>query len=316
VSYEQLSEHAVHFQQLAIHQSLKHKGWTDLGNGALRAPKDVDAADSKEIEVRTEQRFAGVAGIFTPFLTLPDPDRFTPMLDGLSSAMNMLSSGQGSEDPVNKTVVTANPAMEGMTTVSKNVHDWRGAAATAFQENFVEPFPAITANQFALVATLNGAIEAEQALWADCRKNVDDLAHKAIKALEVLDDCHHGEQVCLLTVASSVFAVAAALTTGGAALGLTVAGATAQAMSGVPHDDPPKLEFDGQTAEAVVAQVQAGLNRLTQLTNAKEREVANAMTASAKTLAGNRKRFVSPPPALAHATASTITGPSGLGEAV
>ena len=316
MSYQELSQHAARIQQLAIQESLKQKGWTDIGHGELRAPSDVGDQGARDIVTHVEGQFSGTAGMFAPFLTMPDPGQFNPMLGYLSSAMNTLSSGQGSEDPVNKTVITANPAMEGMTTVGKNVQDWRGAAATAFEQNFVEPFPAITANQFALVATLKGAIEAEQALWEECRKNVDDIAHKAIKALEVMDECSPDEQVCLLTVASSVFAVAAVLTTGGAAIALTVAGAAAQAASGVPMDDPPKVQFDGQTPEDILKQVQDALNQLAEVTNSKEKLVAGAMTSSASTLAANKSRFVSPRPALADATATTVTSPAGLGEAV
>ncbi len=316
MSYEELPQHAARIQQLAIQESLKQKGWIDIGHGQLRAPTDVGEQGAKDIVAHTEQQFSGTAGMFTPFLSLPDPGQFDPMLEYLRVAMNTLSSGQGSQDPVNKTVVTANPAMEGMTTVGKNIQDWRGAAAAAFKQNFVEPFPAITANQFALVATLKGAMEAEKALWDECRKNVDDIAHKAIKALAVMDECSPDEQVCLLTVASSVFAVAAVLTTGGAAIALTVAGAAAQAASGAPRDDPPKVQFDGQTPQDILKQVQDGLNTLADVTNRKEKQVADAMTASASTLAANKSRFVSPRPALADATASTVTGPNGLGESV
>jgi hypothetical protein len=316
VSYEELPQHAARIQQLAIQESLKQKGWLDIGHGELRAPADVGEQAAKDIVAYTEQEFSGTAGMFEPFLTMPDPGQFDPMLQDLRAARNMLSSGQASMDPVNKLVVTANLAMEGMTTVGKNVQDWRGAAAAAFKQNFVEPFPAITANQFALVATLNGAMEAERALWDECRKNVDDIAHKAIMALEVMDECSPDDQVCILTVASSVFAVAAVLTTGGAAIALTVAGAAAQAAGGVPRDEPPKVQFDGQTPQAILKQVQDGLDKLADVTNRKEKQVAEAMTASASTLAANKSRFVSPRPSLADATASTVTGPSGLGEAV
>jgi hypothetical protein len=316
VSYERLAEHAARIEQLAVHESLKQQGWTDPGHGELRAPTGVDVQDGKEMVARTEQRFAGVAGMFTPFLALPDPAGFTPMLGDLGSAMSLLSIGPGGADPVTGTVVPANPALEGMTTVGRTVQDWRGAGAAAFEQQFVEPFRAITANQFALVATLNGAIEAERALWADCRRNVDDLAHQAIKALEIIDECGPVVRVCPLTVASSVCVVRAMLTTGGAPIALTVAGAAGPVDSGVPRDDPPEVEFDGQTAAAVVEQVRDGLNRLAALTNATERVVADALASSAATLAANRSRFVAPAPALARATAATVTGPSGLGEPV
>jgi hypothetical protein len=316
MSYEELPQHAARIEQLAVQESLKQKGWTDTGHGRLVAPSGVGEQGANDIVGFTQQQFAGTYAMFAPFMTMPDPGGFTSMIGDLTGAMNQLSSGQGTEDPVNKTIVTANPAMEGMTTVGKNVQDWRGAAATAFKQNFVEPFPPISANQFALIATLKGAMEAEKALWDECRKNVDDIAHKAIKALEVMDECSPDEQVCLLTVASSVFAVAAVLTTGGAAIALTVAGAAAQAWSGAPRDDPPEVQFDGQTPQDILKQVQDALNRLAEITNAKEKLIGDAMTSSAATLAANKARFVAPRPALADATAATVTGPTGLGEAV
>jgi hypothetical protein len=313
MSYEQLAQHAADIERSAVEESLKQRGFMQDPSGNWRDGSSDEKSVQGAVDV-TVSRYQGVAEMFTPFLGMPDPGKFNPMIDYLSKAMSTLASGEKGNDPVYKLDVTANTDLEGMTTVSKAVQDWRGSAATAFRQNFVEPFPAITTNQFALVATLKGAIDAEQALWKAARTSVDDIAHKAQAALDVMNDCSPKDQTALLTVASSVFAVAAVVTTGGAAIALTVAGATAQAVGGIPREDPEKVEFSGKTPDAIISQVQGALNKLKAQIDTKERDIANAMSTSSSYLASNRATFVSARPSLADANAKTITGPTGLGE--
>lgn len=70
----------------------------------------------------------------------------------------------------------------------------------------------------------------------------------------MINDCSPKEQTALLTVAASVFTVGAALVSAGssAAIGLTIAGATAQAVGGVPREDPERVEFNGKTPDAIM----------------------------------------------------------------
>ena len=317
MSYAELAQHAARIEELAIQESLKQKGWADRGNGDIRAPGDLTELGAQQIVQMTQQEFTGTAEMFVPFLHMPEPTALQSTYEVLQMAkFSLARSPQGSTDPVTKEVIHANPEMNRMDGVPLTLTDWHGFAAEEFKTRFLQPWPAVAANQFALVATLAGAIRAEQALWEECRNNVDDIAHKAIKALEVMEESGTKEQVCLLTVASSVFAVAAALATagGGAAIALTVAGATAQAAGGVPREDDPKVEFDGQTPQDILRQVQVALNTLADVVNRKEREIADAMLASTASLAANRSIFVSPRPALADQSASTITTQNGLGE--
>lgn len=316
MSYGELAQHAAHIEQLAVQQALKQHGWTDAGQGRLQPPSGYDDEGARSLLALFESRFAGVGEMFTPFLNLPDPAGFHGLTAHLADALKKLCSGPVKVDATNKLDVTSNPNLLVMTKVGSSVTDWRGDAAQAFYRNFVEPFPAITANQFGLVATLKAAIDGERALWEACRADVDDIAHKAIGALDVMGECSADEQVCLLTVATSIFAVAAEFATGGWAIALSVAGAATQAWSGAPRAEPPEVRFDGQTPEAIVAQVQAALNKLAEETNAAERRIADALTASAGILAGNRSRFVSRRPALAGATAATITTAAYMGEVI
>ncbi|GII21757.1 hypothetical protein [Planosporangium mesophilum] len=315
MTYEQLAQHAAEIERSAIEESLKQRGFMKDRSGNWRDPNLDDETVRAALAV-TVSRYQGVAGMFTPFLGMPDPAKFKPMIGYLKTAMRALSSGQPGNDPVYKADVPANDDLQGMTTVGRAVQDWRGVAAVAFRQNFVEPFPAITTNQFAVVATLKGAIDAEQALWGAARDSVDQIAHKAQAALDVMNDCNPKDQTALLTVASSVFAVAAGVTTGGAAIALTVAGAAAQVGSGIPREEPKKVEFSGKTPDAIIGQVQAALNILVADIDTKELAIAGAVSASASCIAGNRDRFISARPSLADADARTVTGPRGLGESI
>jgi hypothetical protein len=92
MSFEQLMEHASEIKYLAT----KH------------------ALDNKEAE--PEYARNGVDGyygqlvepLFKPFSQIPDPAKYQPMIDDLSSVMHDLSSGRTNEDPIDKDPYLAN----------------------------------------------------------------------------------------------------------------------------------------------------------------------------------------------------------------
>ncbi|MEO3743485.1 hypothetical protein [Plantactinospora sp. B5E13] len=164
MSYEQLAQHAAEIERTAIVKSMERRGFTQDSQGVWQAGSDVERA--RVAGELTVSRFQGVSDMFTPFLNMPDPARFDPLLTHLGETLKILSSGNTEADPVYRAGVAANDDLLGMNTVGKALQDWRGSAAAAFRQNFVEPFPAVTTNQFALVATLRGAVDAEQAMWS------------------------------------------------------------------------------------------------------------------------------------------------------
>ncbi|GIE79602.1 hypothetical protein Aph02nite_55520 [Actinoplanes philippinensis] len=163
-------------------------------------------------------------------------------------AAEMIATGSAGSttDPVHGRIVRVSPEMNKMERVSQAMETWQGNAAELFKDTGVEPWPAVTANQFSILSIMAGAIAAEKALWDECRRNVDDIAHHPIDALETVNECTSNEQTFYLTVVASVFAVgaaAASLSAGGAgaALALTFAGSTAAAAGDVPKEDPPEM---------------------------------------------------------------------------
>jgi hypothetical protein len=102
--------------------------------------------------------------LFKPFSRVPDPVGYQPMIDDLSAAMHDLSGGHVDQDPIDKNPYLANPTLEKIHTASDYLQDWSGQAAMQFKQKFLDPFPAVSANQFILTAILKAALEAHQAM--------------------------------------------------------------------------------------------------------------------------------------------------------
>lgn len=317
MSYDELWQHAQRIEELALRSALDDQGIA-LVDGVYISVQDRNPVPA-DVVAFIRQDFEGLARMFEPFLDLPDPATLDAMHAELSNAYRALASAPlGFTEPVHGQEVRANAEMGKMETVKQTMFEWQGFAAKHFYAQFVEPWDAVTANQFGLVATLAGAIAAEKALWQECRNNVDELAHRAIEAFESMGGGNGvAYQVLLLTVASSVFSVAATMATGGGGvLAFTVAGATAQvtatAADKFSKEEPPKVLFDAPTPRTLVDQIEQALYRLMFVVLQKEQEIADAMTTMGATVTAYRADFVSPRPALADQSRRTILTPQGL----
>jgi uncharacterized protein YukE len=315
MSYEELRQHAARIEELAALESLKKFGMRFVGGRSIPGEEHVD-----QLLVKARDRYAGVAAMFDPFLYLPDTSALAAMYDQLFLAAEMLATGSGAiTDPVHGRIVRVSSVMNKMERVSQTMGTWQGDAAEVFKATFVEPWPAVTANQFSILSIMAGAIAAEKALWDECRRNVDELAHHAIDALETVHECSPKEQTFALSVVASIFSVGAAavsVSTGGAgtAVALTLVGSTAAALGDVPREDPPEMRFDAQSVDGLLDQFQAALQRLAEEVNRKEREIADAMTAATESMVRGSAYFVSARPTLADVGRTDLTTKTGLGE--
>ena len=313
MSYEQLAQHAAQLQQSAIIMDMRQRGFgydkgrftdANLSDAEVRTAVDVTAA-----------RFAGVADMFTPFLRMPNPDAFDPLIDSLGHVATKLNSGQATL-PYNGSGVLTNPELGRIDDVKALVKDWYGGAALNFKDNFLSKWYPITSNQFALVIALKGGIEAEMAMWKEARRNVDDLAHKAQAALDAMLDCNPKDVAFLLTVSGSIFAVGAAVATGGLGIGLTIVGEAVASAGAFPMKDAERVDFSGKNARAIVNGVQDALNKLARQIIDAENVIRDAMNNAMAVLSQNQDRVIAPRPHLADATASTVRdGTVGLGTA-
>lgn len=257
--------------------------------------------------------------LFKPFSHIPDPAGYQPMIDGLSAAMHDLSGGHIDQDPIDKNPYLANPTLEKIHTASDYLQDWSGQAAMLFKQKFLDPFPAISANQFILTAILKAALEAHQAMWAKTRDDIDKIAHATMDAFDN-KCCDKNTWNVTFTVLSSIGATAAAVLTvatdGAAApLLLSVVGAAAQVGATLPPDslsDPPK--GGGETALQIINSMKVVIDQLTQVVQKAEAVIAEKTSAVTKLLDEHSSYFVSARPAVASIPDGEITGSVGLGD--
>lgn len=314
MSFDELMQHAYEIQQQATLKAFTQHGVRPAVPDGLPQP----APRHNELETRRsiEGQFADIPEVFRAFAEMPDPQAFQPRLENLDLALRELSSGWASEDPINGRYYRANDKLDKMTDATNNIVRWTGRAAMEFRRNFIAPFRSIVANQFIAVAILRSALEAEQEIWIRARNDIDKIAHDTLVALDRMDDCGKNSWVMTFTVVSSVAGVSGAALapfSGGASLSLTAIAAASQvAAAGVP-DDPPQVNFQGETAIAVIASMRDAIGLLHGYIAEQERKVADALTHSYQEIMQDRDSFVAKRPELAGATAADVTGPLFMG---
>jgi len=302
MSYEQVMDHAEEIRKAAIEKTIEHLG-------GRRNSRSYMSRKRPEIEAA----FADVPDLYRPFASMPDPAAYNGLIKSVEGALAKLSSGQLVKDPIDGAIYPANTEMLKISGAESYLEEWTGEAAQMFIKNFITPYPGVLANQFILAAVLKSALEAHQAMWTKARDDIDAIAHKTLTALDAMDDCGKNEWTVAFTVVASVAAVAAVPVTGGASLAITAVGATAQVVAAVGPEDPPKNEFSGESAEAVINAMRQGIHKLYEAIGATEQRIAKALGDVHTLVGANRDLFVARRPALAGTTAGTITGPDGLG---
>jgi hypothetical protein len=305
VSYADLMGHAAEIQAKAVQKAIDNLGGRSNSESYM---------STKRPEI--EARFADIPALFAPFTRIPEPSSFDPLIAASGRVMGVLSSGQSPKDPIGGEVYPANIILDKVKGTESYIEDWTGVAAKNFKSFFIDPFPSVVSNQFTVAAVLKAALEAEQAVWAAVRTDIDTIAHKVLAALDNMDDCGKNEWTVGFTVLASIAFVGAALAVpgGGIAVGLTVAGGAFSTAAAAPVvGDPPATDYHGETPEVVIAQMRAAIGDLTRAINSQEQRIADAIGRNHGLIAANRAAFVSPRPALADATPATVRDGSVLG---
>jgi hypothetical protein len=308
MSYEQLMDHAYAIEEKATKKAIvKHS--EHLGDQGPIAYSSI-----KDYRTYPEYRlFSDVPGLFQPFTNLPDPSSFVPLIDDLDRAVGNLAWGQATEDPIHHLNYPANPVLDKMAGAESYIENWTGKAAMDFKANFLDPFPSIEHNQFMLAAVLKAALAAHQALWQSARKNIDDIAHGTLEALDTMDDCGRNEWPIAWTVVACVAGALAAPLTGGGSLALTAVSTAAWVTAANPPKSAPTTTYGGETAEVVIQHMREAITHLTQDIQHTEQVISSALSNNHAIVCENRSLFVAARPALAGATAATVTGPDQMG---
>jgi hypothetical protein len=259
------------------------------------------------------QQFADIPALFRPFADLPDPGSFDRFLASLDTALSGLSWGSDPKDPVGGRLYPANPILDKMGGSESYIETWTGKAAVEFKANVVDPFPSIERNQFLLAAVLRGTLEANRAIWLAARKNVDDIAHGTLEALDNMDECGRNQWPIGWTVAACLAGIYALPLSGLAAVAMSTVSAAAWVQAANPPESAPTTDFSGESAEVVISHLREQITKLTGDINDQEHKIAQALTETNQVVYNHRSRFVAMRPALADATPSNIMGPDQMG---
>jgi hypothetical protein len=272
---------------------------------------------AQQLPILTERCYVDVPALLQPYLQLPDPRAFDSMIAVLKSAMDKLYTGGSVGDPISTNGrYLANPVLEELTGSGSLIGSWTGQAAIAFQQNVIDPFPAVVYNQFVLVAALKAALEAERQLWDQARSNIDQLAEYTISALDHLDQsCTQHDWSVDFTAAAAITGVLAIIpgVNVAAALSITAVGAVFWVTAAEAPQDPPKLTISGGDAFQVLDCLVTQVNRATTMLNACEARIAGALDGLLGTVTGNRDYFVAERPRLADPPNGRPDDPTYLG---
>jgi hypothetical protein len=314
MGFENLMQRAEQIRSKAIAQArieagIRKSPWESISQQRARMDEIVAVANT-------------IPGSFQPFTRLPDPASFDDGINQLKAALSILSGGQDTADPIsnNGRVYPANRTLLKIHGVDADVQGWSGRAAQAFRTNFLEPFPAITHNQFLLVSALKSALEAEQAMWKAARQDISNLADATYNRMDTLHDCDTNAAAVVLTVVASICAVVAAPLSGGTSLGMivgitaiTAAGAVSSAAVDIMGLQPaPKTQITGENVIAVVASMNRNIELLTSKINETERRIQEALAnlisqiVQSQSSNSNRSAFCVRRPALAGANRGNV----------
>lgn len=313
MSFAELMQHAREIQQKAklkaIQQWQRRMALLSI-NQSSTSPYPIP----KNIVDGIEREFSDIPNLFAPFTEMPTPESFEEPINNLERAVAKLAQGDSQHDPITGITYVGNVELAKMSGAASYIEDWTGRAAMEFKSTFIDPFPTIVHNQFLVANVLRAALQAEREIWVNARKDIDKIAHDVLEALDRMDDCGKNEWTMTFTVAAAVATVAAVPLTGGAALAVTaVAAGSAAAATMIGTEAPPTIRFSGESASAVVSQMRMAISKLTEYIIEQESKIAQAMAATHKVLAGERKNVVFPRPALADATRGNITSPEFMG---
>ncbi len=254
---------------------------------------------------------------FEPYLRIPDPHSFDWMIDELGTVAEGLSSGDGMGDPLHGGSVLANPDLNKMNSAAGVLASWTGQAATNFKVNFLDPFPSISANQFLMVVTMKGALEAYRAVCEKAREDIRLIAEATVDQLDNARECTSSDWSQLLQVAGAVAAVGGAATATGPGAGFAMIGAVSAiggaAQSFAQPGEASPVSISGDETAAIIESMRNSVDTLTAEISETQKRIADAVVKSTTLVQQKNDHFVSPRPQLAGMPGEQITTDAGLG---
>lgn len=211
--------------------------------------------------------------------------------------------------------VLANPDLNKMAAATDLLQSWTGGAAMEFAENFLHPFPSISANQFMMVLTMKGALEAYRAMCEEAREDIKRIAVATRDQLDHARECTSSDWSELLKVAAAVAAVGgAATTTGPGAVFAMIGAATAigDAVNAQPGE-ANSVSITGDYTPDIIESMSNAVDTLTAEISETQKRIADAVVKSTTLVQEKNDYFAFPRPKLAGMPGEQITTGAGLG---
>lgn len=281
MSYDQLRSHAEEIKQLAIDKTV------EVVESALSGDPDRDYAVSV-IRQQAEQTFAGVENIFDDWLDLPDPWLLGGGTGNIAAALPYLASSSYLRDETATQWAGGGGTSASISQIEPTgafMQGWTSGTALSYA-SFASMFGPVTANLSMAAHVLKGACEAEEALWTEARKSIDELAHATIDALGSVNDKDPKAVSAALTVLGAVAGIVAVPFTAGGSL---VAAYSFAAIAGglsvggifVAEEQESSSTITGGTPQEIVESLRSEMTKLNNEIIAKEDDIAQALQRSA-----------------------------------
>jgi len=304
MTFDQLMQHAKDIADKAV--DLK---WKELsGKGATAGAGNPDRESIR-------QSYAFIGAMFEPFSRLPDPARYDPLIADLSAAMGSVNTGSVDNTELSRDVTLANPHLDKMTTDGGYLQGWTGDAAMAFKANFIDPFKTISGNQFTVLSTLKGVLQAHREMWIRARDDIDKIAENTKNALDNAGGCGKNQWSFGFSVLSAVVAISGVVVTvatAGASLPVTLP--AIGALASVGSAGVSSLTASGDSADTIINSMKQAVDELTRhIQEVETQQIAQKVRALTEAVHGNKDKIVAARPNLAGMNDRDLTGDSGMG---
>ncbi|WP_328607309.1 hypothetical protein OG943_46820 [Amycolatopsis sp. NBC_00345] len=302
MTFDQLMQHAKDITDKAV----------DLTAMEL-AQKNATKSGANPDRNAIRQSYVFIESMFEPFSRLPDPARYDPLIADLNAAMGKLTTGSVRTTELSNDVSLANPHLDKMTTDGGYLQGWTGDAAMEFKANFIDTFKTVSGNQFTVLSTLKGVLQAHREMWLRARDDIDKIAENTKNALDNAGGCGKNQWSFGFSVLSAVVAVGGvvvAVATGGVVPLVAIGAAASVGSAGVAS-----LTASGDSADTIINSMKQAVDDLTRhIQEVETQEIAQKVRALTDAVHGNKDKLVSARPSLAGMNDRDLTGDGGLGK--
>ncbi len=220
--------------------------------------------------------YADIGPSFSHYDDLPTGE-LTNSYASFSTALNNLAvAGQGGASFLEDSVsIKPNTAFANMTRINPDVMEWTGHAATDFNDNYNAQLPYVADSNFAGIAALTAAIEAQKELYETAHASILDIGQKTLSALEAADGRGGASGTFALTVLAAVGTVAVTvLTAGTGGVLITIAVASGVASVGAAATS---MDFGGESPEAIMSDFYKAVGRVEEHVQKRQLEIKTGL---------------------------------------